>query len=119
MMALANLADSLQGLPAVLALYLLARALCRCLCLRHPFGHLGFDCVEIEARASLHRRILKECLELLTDYLLDEYEAPELVFEPVKVLLRAFFCAVRRPARALERIKPQVSDVGHVWVCLF
>ena len=58
--------------------------------------------------------ILEEGLEFLAHHLLDEHEAPELVLEPVEVLLRAFFRAVVGPAGALERIEAQVGDVGHV-----
>ena len=50
----------------------------------------------------------------LLQLLLDEYEAPELVLEPVEVLLRAFLGAVVRPARALEWVEAQVDQVGNV-----
>ncbi len=43
--------------------------------------------IEIEARALLHRRELEEGLEL-RHFLLDKHEAPELVLEPIEVLLR-------------------------------
>src|SRR6478672_740741 len=45
---------------------------------------------------------------------LDADEAPELVLEPVEVLLCAFLRAVVGPARALERIEPQVGQVRDV-----
>jgi hypothetical protein len=39
--------------------------------------------------------------------------------EPIKVLLRPFFCPIARPARALEWIKTQVGDIRHVRMGLF
>ena len=57
---------------------LLASALARRLRLGHPFRHLRFDCIKVEARALLHRREIEEGLEFLANYLLDEHEAPEL-----------------------------------------
>src|SRR5581483_5159855 len=100
-----RVADGPYGPPAVeWCLALLAWAFACRLGLGDPFRHLRFDGVEIEARALLHRRVLDESLELLGDYLLDEYEPPELVLEPIEVLLRAFLRSAVRPARALERI---------------
>src|SRR5258705_11926838 len=58
---------------------LVAGAFGRCLRLGHFCRHLGFDCVEIEACAPLHRWVLEEGLEFLAHYLLDEHETPELV----------------------------------------
>ncbi len=55
----------------------------------HSLADLGFHRIEIETRAALHRRIIKEGLEFLADDLLDEDKSPELEFEPVKVLLGA------------------------------
>ena len=66
----------------------------------HPFLHLRFHSVQVEARALLHRRIFKEGLKFLADDLLDEHKAPELILEPVEVLLRTFFRPVVRPAGA-------------------
>src|SRR5438552_214322 len=98
---------------------LLARALARRLSLFHLFRHLRFLIVKIEARASLHRRVIEEGLEFLAHHLLDEDEAPELELEPIEVLLRAIFRSVVGPALALERIEAQVDQVGHVNVRLF
>src|SRR4051812_22813139 len=75
---------------------------------------LGLHGVEVEARALLHRRELDRGHRPLLDLPLDEYEAPELVLEPVEVLLRAFLGAAVGPARALERIEPQVGQVRDV-----
>src|SRR5271166_267720 len=86
--------------------------------LGHFLLHLRLDRVEIEAGAALHRRIVEESLDFLAHQLLDEDEAPELILEPVEVLLRAVLRAVVRPAGALERIEAQVGDVGHVRVRL-
>jgi hypothetical protein len=44
----------------------------------------------------------------------DEPETPERVFEPIKVLLPAFFGPIPGPARALERIVAQVGDARRV-----
>src|SRR5271169_3386170 len=98
---------------------LVARSLVRRLRLGHPFRHFSFDSVKVEARASLHRRVIEEGLEFLAHYLLDEHEAPELVLEPIEVLLRSVFRPVVRPARALEWIKTQVGDVRNVRMRLF
>src|SRR5207302_2023853 len=67
---------------------------------------------------ALHGRVIKEGLERLTHYLLDEHEAPELILEPVEVLLCPFFRPIAWPAHALERIKAQVGDVGYVRLSL-
>src|ERR1035438_5023856 len=83
--------------------------------LGHSLRHLRFDGVEVEARASLHRRVLEEGLEFLTHYLLNEHETPELIHEPItEVKLRTLFRPVVGYARALEGIDPQVGDVRHV-----
>jgi hypothetical protein len=66
--------------------------------------HLGFDGVQIETRAPLHRREVEKGLEFLAHYLLDEHKAPELELEPIEVLLPAVFRAIARPAGALEGI---------------
>ena len=62
--------------------------------------------------APLHRGVSEEGLDFLAHRLLDEHKAPELELEPVEVLLRAFFCQVGGPGRALERIEAQVDDTG-------
>src|SRR5215471_9827759 len=77
---------------------------CRCR-FGHSFAHLCLNCIEIKARAALHRRVIKERLELLSHQLLNEYEAPELVFEPIKVLLSPLFCPVAGPARTFKWIE--------------
>ena len=87
--------------------------------LGHPLRHFRFHGVKVEARATLHRREIEEGLNLLAHYLLDKHEAPELVFEPIEILLRPVFRPVAGPARALERIKAQVGDVRHVRMRLF
>src|SRR4029079_16992312 len=50
---------------------------------------------------------------------LNKYKAPEFVFEPVEVLLRAFFTPVIGPARALERIEAKVGQIGYVSLGFF
>src|SRR6266700_7948754 len=70
--------------------------------------------IEVEARAFLHRWELDRSHRELLNLLLDEDEAPELVFEPVEVLLRSIFSPAIRPACALEWIEAQVGQVGHV-----
>src|SRR5262249_57456921 len=70
--------------------------------------------LEVEARALLHRRKFDRGLRQLLDLLLDEHEAPELVLEPVEVLLRAFLRAAVGPARALERVEAQVGQEWHI-----
>ena len=70
---------------------LLAGAFARRLRLLHLFRHLRFHCVEVEARAPLHRRVIQEGLEFLAYHLLDEHKAPELILEPIEVLLRPSF----------------------------
>ncbi len=50
----------------------------------------------------------------LLDLLLNEHEAPELIFELVEVLLRAVFGPAIMPARSLERIQAKIGQVGHV-----
>src|SRR5207248_3599122 len=50
--------------------------------------------------------------------LLDEDEAPELILEPIEVLLSTLFCPVIGPAGALEWIETQVRDVWDVNVGL-
>src|SRR6516165_7668193 len=82
----------------------IAGTLRRRLRLLYPFRHLRFDRIKIKACAALHRREVEEGLEFLGHHLLNEHKAPELVLEPIKVLLSAFFCPVIWPAGALERI---------------
>ena len=64
--------------PASELFQLVARAFGRGFRLGHPFPHLRFHCIKVEARASLHRRVLEEGLEFFPNDLLDEYKAPEL-----------------------------------------
>src|SRR3954452_812973 len=70
--------------------------------------------VEVEARALLHRRKLDRRHGELLHLLLHEDEAPELVLEPLEILLRAGLGAVLRPARALEGIEAKVGQIGDV-----
>src|SRR3954451_12192924 len=112
-------ADLCRLAPVLTNVYLLPSAFRRRLRLLHLLCHFGFDSLEVEARALLHRRILKEGLERLAHYLLDKHETPELVLEPIEILLCAFFGAVVGPASPLERIQPQVSNVGDVELRLF
>src|SRR5438034_6083247 len=98
---------------------LLAGTFAGCLCLLHPFRHLRFHSVKIEARAPLHRRVIEEGLEFLAHHLLDEDKAPELELEPIEVLLRAFFRPIVWPSLALEWIETQVDQIWHVNVRLF
>src|SRR5258707_1273321 len=67
-----------DAVPKLRSLLLLASAFARGLRLGHPFPHLRFDRIEIEACAPLHRGIIEEGLEFLAHYLLDEHETPEL-----------------------------------------
>ena len=50
-------------MPPSTSFLLLAGAFARRLRLLHPFSHLGFHCVEIEARAFLHRRVIEKGLD--------------------------------------------------------
>ena len=86
--------------------YSIAGTLCCRLCLLHPLRHLRFDGLEIETRAALHRREVEERLQFFAYDLLNEDKTPELVLEPVEILLPAFLRSIVWPARALERIKP-------------
>src|SRR2546423_11579453 len=74
---------------------------------------------QIEARALLHRRKLDRRHRQLFHLLLNKYKAPEFVFEPVEVLLRAVFSPTIGPARALERIEANVRQVGHISLGFF
>src|SRR5204863_9325300 len=87
--------------------YLLAGAFRSRLCLFHFFCHFRFDRLKIEARALLHWRVFKEGLECLAHDLLDKHEPPELVLEPVKILLCAFLGAVVGPAGSVEGFQAQ------------
>src|SRR5437588_6575840 len=89
---------------------LLARAFARRLGLGHPFRHLRLHGIEVEARAALHRRVIEEGLEFLAHHLLDEHEAPELILEPIEVLLRPVFRPIAGSAHALERIDANCYD---------
>src|SRR5882672_10949740 len=73
-----------------------------------------FHSIEIETRAPLHRRKLDRRHRQLFHLLLNKHEAPEFVFEPVKILLGTFFGPAIGPARALEGIEANVDQVGHV-----
>src|SRR4051794_24213064 len=86
--------------------------------LGHPLAHFSFHGVEVEARAALHGRIVKERLQFLAHHLLHEHKAPELELEPVEVLLTAFFGTVVWPALPLKRIQAQIGKIGHVNVRL-
>src|SRR6476661_3202844 len=79
-------------------------------------GRLDFrlHSIEVEARALLHRRKLDRRHRQLFHLLLHKHKAPEFVFEPVEVLLRAFFRPTIRPARALEWIEAKIGQIGHV-----
>ena len=100
-----------RGPPAVRVIRLLGQ--CR------PGGlDLRLHRIEVEARALLHGRELDGRHRQLRDLLLHEHEAPELVLEPIEVLLRTVLGAVSGPARALERIETQVDQVWHVRVGL-
>src|SRR6266404_4599673 len=105
--------------PPLQSLLSIASPFGRRLCLGHPFRHLRFDCVKIETRAPLHWRVIEEGLEFLGDQLLDKDKTPELVLEPIEVLLCTVFRPIAGPARALERIQAQIGDVRHVRMGLF
>src|SRR5690348_7452607 len=70
--------------------------------LRHPLRHLSFHGIEVETGATLHRRILDERFEFLRHHFLDENKPPELVLEPIEILLTTFLRAVVWPAVAFE-----------------
>jgi hypothetical protein len=73
---------------------------------RHEVWYFGESelGIEIEARPLLHRRELDRGHGELLNLLLDKYEAPKLILEPVEVLLRSDGGPVIRPSRALEGI---------------
>src|ERR1700733_5920 len=100
----AHLVGGSREPPTCRQLLLIAGAFGRRLRFGHPLRHLGLNCVKVKARASLHRRELNKGLEFLGHQLLDENETPELVLEPVEVLLSTFLGPVIRPAGTLERI---------------
>src|SRR5882724_9490597 len=81
--------------------------------------YFRFHRIEIEARASLHRRKLDRSHRQFFHHLLNKHEAPEFIFEPVEVLLRTEFGLAIGPPRALERIEAKVSQVRHVRFGLF
>src|SRR5215213_7222851 len=70
--------------------------------------------VEIEARTLLHWRELDRRHRKLLDLLLDEDETPELVLEPMEILLRAGLGPVLRPSRALEGVEAEIGQIGDV-----
>src|SRR6476469_8827800 len=84
-------------------------------------GRLDFRLhgIEVEARALLHGRKLDRRHRQLFHLLLHKHKAPEFVFEPVEVLLRALFRAAVGPARALERIEAKIDQVWYVNLGLF
>ena len=81
---------------------LVARAFARRLRLLHSLRHLRFHGVKIETRAPLHRWIFDENLEFLSNHLLDEDKAPELIIEPIEVLLRTVHSSVSLRPLAIE-----------------
>src|SRR5215470_8595869 len=81
--------------------HLVAVALLRHLQLLLHFRLEGF---EIEARPFLHRRELEETLSCLSDLLLHEDEAPELILVPAYVIYGSSH------PRSLERIEAEVQQ---------
>ncbi|WP_347710860.1 hypothetical protein [Bradyrhizobium sp. CB1650] len=88
------------------------------LCLFHP--------LPVSALTASRLKLAPRCIggsrgtfEVLCVDPLNEDKTPELVFEPIEVLLPAFLRSIVRPACALERIEPEVSDVGHIELGLF
>src|SRR3989442_10215817 len=77
-----------------------------------------FHSIEVEAGPLLHRRVLDGGRDELLHLLLDEYEAPEFVLEPLEVILRPGLRPAVRPAGALERIEAKIDQVRHVNVVL-
>ena len=67
--------------------------------------NFGLHGIEVEACPLLHRRKLDRGHGQLPNLLLDEYEAPEFIFEPIKVLLRTVLRTAIGPACALEWIE--------------
>src|SRR5450432_2498860 len=104
--------------PQCMSFGLVAGAFGGGLRLGHSLRHLCLEGIKIETCAPLHRRVIEESLQCLADYLLDEDKAPEFVLKPRHVILRAFFRLIVGPARALERIKPQVDEDWHVRMVL-
>src|SRR3954464_11430164 len=79
---------------------------------------LRLHSVEVEARALLHWRGLDRRHGELLHLLLHEDKAPELVLEPLEILLRAGLGPVLRPSRALERIEAEIGEIGDVTLVL-
>src|SRR5215213_6975786 len=75
---------------------------------------LRLHSVEVEARALLHWRELDRRHGELLHLLLHEDEAPELVLEPLEILLRAGLGPVLRPSRALEGIEAEIGQIRDV-----
>ena len=84
-------------------------------CRRRPrCFDLRFDGIEIKARSTLHRREFDRRHREFFHLLLDKDEAPELVFEPVEILLGPFLGSAIGPARSLERIEAEIDQIGYV-----
>ena len=76
--------------------------------------NLGLNRIEVEAGTLLHWRELHRGHRKLLNLLLDKYEAPEFILEPIEVLLRSELGPAIGPAHSLEWIEAQVDQVGHV-----
>src|SRR3954454_19542598 len=73
---------------------------------------LRLHSVEVEARALLHWRELDRRHGELLHLLLHEDEAPELVLEPLEILLRAGLGPVLRPSRAPKGSRRRLVRYG-------
>jgi hypothetical protein len=82
-------------------------------------GDFRLHGIEVEACAFLHRRKFDRSHGQFLHLLLNKHEPPELVFEPVEVLLRSEFYPTIGPAGALERIETQVDQDRHVRLGFF
>ena len=67
----------IAGRPPRGSFQLFAGSFARLLRFLHPFRHLRFQGIEVEARTPLHRRVIEEGLEFLAHHLLDEHKTPE------------------------------------------
>ena len=70
---------------------------------------LRLDSIEVEARALLHWRKFNRSHREFLDLLLNEDETPELILEPIEVLLRSVLGPVVWPSCTLERIEAKVG----------
>ena len=80
----------------------------------HPFRHLRFHGIEVEARAPLHRRVLEGRLASLPTSCWTNTKRQNSYLNQSKYCCAPSFVPLSGPAHALERIEAQVGDVRHV-----